>query len=108
MKKQKKELSSTEYNLKYQLKVLAEIIKNKKKIVAGWQRLLTKYPSSFGQDAAKKTVKKCYFEIKQTRVLYRHMHIAYSELLGNSRLRIEPKTMSSEKISEEMVQNFKK
>ncbi len=108
MRKQKESLPIVAYELKSQLKSLSETIKTQKKRIMGWQKILAKTTTSFGHDAIKRNLRNCSLEIKQSRLLYRHMHIAYSEILGNSRSRIEPKIKYAKQLSEELIQNFKK
>ena len=59
------------------------------------------------RDVMRKALQDYVQEITKLRINYRHMHIAYCELRGTSRDRIEKHSPRAEKLSENVISTYK-
>ena len=93
---------------KKNLQEMAKNISILKKKITDFQKELSFAKSTERKDSIKEHLKTFISRRNTVSHLYRHMHIAYSELRGTSREEIEKNTPRAKPIEEKLIADFKK
>lgn len=104
----RKKLTPELSEMKEKLAKVAKYITNYKVEIKLLQRDYAKVQTTTAKMALSGRLMECFKKIKKLSNDYRHMHIAYSELRGVKRTRIEGKTTRAEPLQEEEIVGFKK